>query len=85
MYTDGPAKLEIEIESDWLFICFTFVTKSRGRGIECLKVENLVYFSFLILCLINWINYFYSYVFTFNIAKQGIVIDNLNSILNGFS
>ena len=27
---DGPAKLDIEIKSDWLVICFTFVTKSPG-------------------------------------------------------
>ena len=27
---DGPAKLDIEIKSDWLFICFTFVMKSPG-------------------------------------------------------
>ena len=27
---DGPAKLDIEIKSDWLLICFTFVMKSPG-------------------------------------------------------
>ena len=32
---DGPAKLDIEIKSDWLVVCFTFVTKSPGIAIEC--------------------------------------------------
>ena len=27
---DGPAKFYIEVKSDWLLICFTFVTKSPG-------------------------------------------------------
>ena len=27
----GLAKLDIEIKSDWLLICFTFVTKSSGK------------------------------------------------------
>ena len=27
---DGPAKLDIEIKSDWLLACFTFVMKSPG-------------------------------------------------------
>ena len=26
MRQDGPAKLDIKIKSDWLLICFTFVT-----------------------------------------------------------
>ena len=28
---DGPEKLDIEIKSDWLLICFTFVTKNHSR------------------------------------------------------
>ena len=31
---DGPAKLDIEIKSDWLLMCFTFVTKSPGSDTE---------------------------------------------------
>ena len=27
---EGPAKLNIEIKSDWLLICFTLVMKSPG-------------------------------------------------------
>ena len=34
MRQDGPAKLDIEIKSDWLLICFTFVTKSPGSNKE---------------------------------------------------
>ena len=34
MRKDGPAKLDIQIKSDWLLICFTFVTKSPGGGGE---------------------------------------------------
>ena len=30
MRQDGPAKLVIQIKSDWLLICFSFVTKSPG-------------------------------------------------------
>ena len=30
MRQNGQAKLDIKIKSDWLSICFTFVTKSRG-------------------------------------------------------
>ena len=26
----GPAKLDVEIKSHWLLICFTFITKSHG-------------------------------------------------------
>ena len=26
----GPVKFDMEIKSDWLLICFTFVTKSPG-------------------------------------------------------
>ena len=29
---DGPAKLDIQIKSDWLLICLTFVVKSPGRS-----------------------------------------------------
>ena len=28
---DRPAKFDIEIKSDWLLICFTFVMKSPGK------------------------------------------------------
>ena len=31
MRYDGPAKLDFEIKSDWVLICFTFVTKSPGE------------------------------------------------------
>ena len=30
MSEDGPAKLLIQIKSDWLLICFILVTKSPG-------------------------------------------------------
>ena len=30
MRLDGLAKLDIEVKSDWLLICFTSVTKSPG-------------------------------------------------------
>ena len=28
MREDGPAKLDVQIKSDWLLICFAFVAKS---------------------------------------------------------
>ena len=36
MMSDGPAKLDIEVKSDWLLICFNFVTKSPG---ECQDIN----------------------------------------------
>ena len=39
---DGPAKLDIEIKSDWLLICFTFVTKSSGTlSLNISSAENI--------------------------------------------
>ena len=29
----GAAKFVIQIKSDWLLICFTFLTKSPGKGV----------------------------------------------------
>ena len=34
---DGPAKLETEIKSDWLLICFTLVMKSPGKVVLMLS------------------------------------------------
>ena len=30
MRKEGPAKVDIQIKSDWLLICLTFVAKSPG-------------------------------------------------------
>ena len=38
MRQEGPAKLEIQIKSDWLFICLTFVAKSPGS--RSLRMDN---------------------------------------------
>ena len=35
---DGPAKLNIEVKSDWVLICFTFVMKSPG--LRCLLINQ---------------------------------------------
>ena len=45
MRQDGPAKLDIEIKSDWLLICVTFVTKSpdieRNSPLNPLLMQSL--------------------------------------------
>ena len=33
MREEGPAKIDIEVKSDWLLIYFTFVAKSPGGSI----------------------------------------------------
>ena len=38
MENTRPAKLNIEIKSDWLLICFTFVTKSPGSNSDAIDV-----------------------------------------------
>ena len=36
---DGPAKLNIEMKSDWQLICFTFVMKSPG-SVLCFSLST---------------------------------------------
>ena len=36
---DGPAELFIQIKSDWLLICVTFVTKTSGWNAESFTYE----------------------------------------------
>ena len=42
MRQEGPAKLDIQIKSDWLLICLTFVAKSPGLAqyFQIFSVEN---------------------------------------------
>ena len=42
MRYDGPAKLVIQIKSDWLLICFTFVPKSPGSFSHHFSIQNRI-------------------------------------------
>ena len=48
MRLEGPAKLLIQIKSDWLLICFTFVTKSPGSCCGLINTKKIGKRSYLL-------------------------------------
>ena len=53
MRSDGPAKFDIKIKSDWLLMCFTFVKKLPDKVMSApeLKLFNDTIFVILYMLL----------------------------------